>query len=214
MSITKINKFPIFRKVILIQSLMLFCFCENTFVNHNINDLFIPNTILRADEPKLNYDLKGALYFDNNLFSGYLIKNRNGKLVEKKGYYNGYLEGKSLGYFQNGNLKYRRFYKAGKKIGKHMGWYESGKNKFEYFFKEGLSEGLHKQWYNNGMKFSEINYLNGKPFGSTKVWRKDGKLRSNFVIRENGRRYGLAGIKRCAKIDAKKEIIEPYIVSK
>ena len=33
-----------------------------------------------------------------------------------------------------------------------------------------------------------------KPFGSTKVWRKDGKLRSNFVIRENGRRYGLAAV--------------------
>ncbi len=59
---------------------------------------------------------------------------------------------------------------------------------------------------------SEINYLNGKPFGSTKIWRKDGKLRSNFVIRENGRRYGLAGIKRCTKINIKEEIIDPYLV--
>ena len=74
--------------------------------------------------------------------------------------------------------------------------------------------GKHIQWYDSGQIYSEINYLNGKPFGSTKVWRKDGKLRSNFVIRENGRRYGLAGIKRCTKIDTEKQIIEPYIVSK
>ena len=63
------------------------------------------------------------------------------------------------------------------------------------------------------MMFSEINYLKGKPFGLTRVWRKDGKLRSNFVIRENGRRYGLAGIKRCTKIDTKKQILEPYLES-
>ena len=84
--------------------------------------------------------------------------------------------------------------------------------KFEYFFIKGLSEETHYQWYENGQLYSEINYLNGKPFGSTKIWRKDGKLRSNFVIRENGRRYGLAGIKRCTKINIKEEIIDPYLV--
>lgn len=213
MKIYKFNILQNFNKVIFILSSLLFCFCDSSFLNYNINELFIPNKILKFNDAKLNYDSKGALYYDNYLFSGYLIKIENEKLLEKKGYFNGYLEGKSLGYYKNGNLKYKRLYKDGKKTGRHIGWFKSGQKKFEYFFKKGLSEGNHKQWYDNGMMFSEINYLKGKPFGLTRVWRKDGKLRSNFVIRENGRRYGLAGIKRCTKIDTKKQILEPYLES-
>ena len=205
----------IFRKTIIISICVLFYFCKNSTLDSTLNEFFIPNTFLSANNPKMNYDFKGILNYENNPFSGFLIKkNDNGDLIEKKGFYRGYLEGKSVGYYENGNKQYRRFYKEGKKTGEHIGWYESGQIKFKYFFKKGLSEQKHSQWYDNGMKYSEINYLRGKPFGSTKVWRKDGKLRSNFVIRENGRRYGLAGIKRCTKIDIEKEIIEPYTVLK
>ena len=205
-----LNNF-IFRKTIIISIVVLFCFCENPFLDSTLNEFFIPSTFISDDNPKLNYDSKGSLNYGNNLFSGFLVKkNVDGELIEKKGFCRGHMEGKSVGYYENGNKKYKRFYKEGKKTGKHIGWFKSGQIKFEYFFKDGLSEQKHSQWYDNGMLYSEINYLNGKPFGSTKVWRKDGKLRSNFVIRENGRRYGLAGIKRCTKIDVKNEILEPY----
>ena len=50
------------------------------------------------------------------------------------------------------------------------------------------------------------NYVNGKAMGAQKVWRKDGKIRANFVIRENGKKYGLMGMKRCTKIDAKTNV--------
>ena len=38
----------------------------------------------------------------------------------------------------------------------------------------------------------------------------DGKYRSNYVITENGRKYGLVGLKRCKKIDGETENIDPY----
>tara|TARA_A100000164_G_C21776499_1_gene708863 strand:+ start:266 stop:904 length:639 start_codon:yes stop_codon:yes gene_type:complete len=205
----------VFRKTLIIPVSILFCFCENSFLDFTLDEFFITNTFLLSNNPKLNYDSKGVLNYENIPFSGFLIKkSRDGQLIEKKGFYRGHIEGKSVGYFENGNKKYKRYYKDGKKTGKHIGWYISGQIKFKYFFKEGLSEKKHTQWYDNGMIHSEINYLDGKPFGSTKVWRKDGKLRSNYVIRENGRRYGLAGIKRCTKIDVNNEIIEPYTVLK
>ena len=184
-----------------------------SFTNSSFKTIFIPNKLISVDEAKLNPDSKGRLIFEGEMFSGYIIKkNLNGYIIEKKGYLNGYLEGKSVGYFDNGKLKFNRYYDSGKKVGTHKGWYINGQKKFEYFFNKGLSEETHYQWYENGQLYSEINYLNGKPFGATKIWRKDGKLRSNFVIRENGRRYGLAGIKRCAKINIKEEIIDPYLV--
>lgn len=204
-----------FGKISIILILIIFYFCENFSINSGLNDLFIPNNILLASDSKLNYNSKGVLYYDSNLFSGFLVKkNMYDQITEKKGFLRGHLEGISLGYYDNGKKKYQRFYNKGKKTGKHIGWFESGQKKFEYFFKKGLNEKKHIEWYSNGMVYSEINYLNGKPFGSTRVWRKDGKLRSNFVVRENGRRYGLSGIKRCTKIDTKKEIIEPYNVLK
>ena len=50
------------------------------------------------------------------MFSGYVIKkNLNNDIIEKKGYLNGYLEGKSVGYFDNGKLKFKRYYHSGKK---------------------------------------------------------------------------------------------------
>ena len=41
------------------------------------------------------------------------------------------------------------------------------------------------------------------------MWRPDGKYRANYVVRENGRSYGLTGLKRCKKIDGKNEVIDP-----
>ena len=80
----------------------------------------------------------------------------------------------------------------------------------EYHFKNGMNVGNHKEWYQDGSPLQDRNYANGQPMGSQKVWRRDGKIRANFVIRENGKKYGLMGMKRCTKIDTKKQTLEPY----
>ena len=201
------------KAIIVVLILVISCVSIISFTNSSFKAVLIPNKLISLDKSKLDLDSKGRLIFEGKMFSGYVIKkNLNNDIIEKKGYLNGYLEGKSEGYFDNGKLKFKRYYRSGKKVGTHKGWYINGQKKFQYFFNIGLSEETHYQWYENGQLYSEINYSNGKPFGATKIWRKDGKLRSNFIIRENGRRYGLAGIKRCTKINIKDEIIDPYVV--
>lgn len=201
------------KAVIIVLVLIISYISIISVINSNFKVVLIPNKLISFNESKLNPDSKGRLSFEGELFSGYIVKkNLNGDIIEKKGYLNGYPEGRSIGYFDNGKIKFKRYYKSGKKIGMHEGWYINGQKKFKFFFNKGLNKGTHYQWYDNGQLYSEINYLNGKPFGATKIWRKDGKLRTNFVIRENGRRYGLAGIKRCTKINIKEEIIDPYVV--
>jgi len=171
----------------------------------------IPNVENREDNERLVRDLTGLILLDGVLYSGYLMSySVDQVLINKRGYYQGKLEGRSTSYYQSGALRDNRPYKNGKKHGEHKGWYENGQLKFHYFFEDGLSVGNHKVWYKNGSPFKDMNYKKGRPFGSQKVWRSDGKVRANYVIRENGRKYGLAGLKRCTKIDSDTKIIDPY----
>ena len=205
------------RKNYIIGAVIMLCGCQYSIDSliTSFDNFTEPNMVVLIGDSNLQYDTGRKLFYDNNLFSGKLVsQTKEGIVLHKKEYRNGLLDGKSFGYYPSGKIRFKRTYQKGKKNGVHIGWYESGQKKFEFVFKKGLSEGTHYRWYDTGAPYSEINYQNGKPFGSTKVWRKDGKLRSNFVIRENGRRYGLAGIKRCTKIDTKKEVIEPYTALK
>ena len=45
----------------------------------------------------------------------------------------------------------------------------------------------------------EFNYKNGQQHGSQKVWYLNGKIKSNYVIKDN-RRYGLLGTKNCRNV--------------
>ena len=44
-----------------------------------------------------------------------------------------------------------------------------------------------------------MNYYNGKEQGSQKVWYNNGKIKSNYVVKD-GRRYGLLGTKNCTNV--------------
>ena len=87
-----------------------------SFTNSSFKVVLIPNKLIVLDKSKLDRDSKGRLIFEGEMFSGYVIKkNLNNDIIEKKGYLNGYLEGKSVGYFDNGKLKFKRYYHSGKK---------------------------------------------------------------------------------------------------
>jgi len=89
-----------------------------SFTNSSFKVVLIPNKLIVLDKSKLDRDSKGRLIFEGEMLSGYLIKkNSNNDIIEKKGYLNGYLEGKSVGYFDNGKLKFKRYYHSGKKVG-------------------------------------------------------------------------------------------------
>ena len=48
-------------------------------------------------------------------------------------------------------------------------------------------------------EIEEFNYKMGREFGSQKVWYLDGKIKSNYIIKNN-RRYGLLGTKNCTNV--------------
>ena len=171
----------------------------------------IPKIEINKKDLGLNWDEKGKRRYQGKLFSGYVVqKNQKKIILNKTPFYEGLKEGNMIGYYDNGRKRHQRPYFHGKKHGMHLGWYSNGILKFEYHFENGKNVGNHKEWYSDGSPLQDRNYVNGRAMGAQKVWRKDGKIRANFVIRENGKKYGLLGMKRCTKIDAKKQMLEPY----
>jgi len=168
----------------------------------------IPDIEVVENSKALSRDSEGRLHHEAGLFSGYLVEYYpGGTLKTKSAYSDGLLESVSYGYYSTGEVMYVRPYVKGEKHGRHTGYYRDGSLKFLYHFAEGRSVGNHREWYHGGLLAQDLNYLDGQPFGPQKMWRPDGKIRSNYVIREDGRRYGLVGIKRCKNIDTEKEQI-------
>ncbi len=155
----------------------------------------------------ISFDRKtGFVRCDNKPYTGWLINHyHNGQLKSKVGYYNGIREDTSYGYHINGDLMYKRPYHEGKKHGKHIGWHEGGQKEYELYFYMGASEGTHYSWYKNGALQKEKHYQHGKQVGSQKTWYENGKIFTNYVVKENGRKYGLYSIKRCLRVDTEKE---------
>ncbi|MEQ9377497.1 MAG: hypothetical protein RIG68_20085 [Imperialibacter sp.] len=168
----------------------------------------IPDIEVAESDETLSRDKKGRLHYEGGLFSGYLVEYYpGGTLKSKSAYSEGLLESVSYGYYPTGEVMYVRPYVKGEKHGTHTGYYPDGSLKFQYHFVTGKSAGNHQEWYQSGLLAKDLNYVDGQPFGSQKMWRPDGKIRSNYVIREDGRRYGLVGVKRCKNIDTELEQI-------
>ena len=166
----------------------------------------IPEINVALTDDNITKTSSGLILFNNVPFSGNLQEYYSeGQLKRSTQYYLGKKEGLDIGHYFNGNKAYIRPYKNGDKDGEHQGWYENGQISFHFKFKNGLSTGNHKMWYADGVLYKDLNYENGQALGTQKIWRPDGKFRSNYIIKENGRKYGLVGLKRCANIDTKKE---------
>ena len=196
----------------LLIGVMVFSCLPKNVSNETDTEFHIPEIEIAATDSSISKETLGRYCFAGKVYSGYLTSYfNNGNIAKKHGYLDGIQTGLSLGYYSNENIEYKRPYLHGEKHGEHFGWHENGLIKFHYLFKEGLSEGNHKDWYADGKLFKDYNYQAGHPFGSQKMWRTDGKFRANFVIREDGRKYGLTGLKRCAKIDSETKNIDPYL---
>ncbi|CAM1346870.1 toxin-antitoxin system YwqK family antitoxin [Tenacibaculum crassostreae] len=151
----------------------------------------------------------GVLFYKNKLFSG--IVNTfysTGELKSKSKYILGKRDGFYNGWYPNGNKFFERLYAEGLKSGVHVGWYENGQSKFIYHFNErGDYNGEMKEWYSNGQLYKVFNYNNGREEGSQKMWQPNGKIRANFVTK-NDERFGLIGLKKCYSVDIENEVIQ------
>jgi antitoxin component YwqK of YwqJK toxin-antitoxin module len=171
----------------------------------------IPDVELEESNTRLYRNREGVLFNDSIPFSGFTFSlYDDGQLKARKSYLDGRLEGVSETYFPSGLVQTIRSYHGGEKHGLHKGFFENGQSEFLYDIENGFNQGTHFTWYSNGDTASIHNYKDGHELGVQKMWRQDGKMKANYVVRENGRRYGLLGVKRCAKIDSETGDIDPY----
>ncbi|SNS99599.1 Antitoxin component YwqK of the YwqJK toxin-antitoxin module [Ekhidna lutea] len=193
--------------------MMVGCIHSKEEINPLVEEIAydIPKINILATNPDITKKQNGDVFYHDLPFSGYLVERYpNDSLSLKIGFYDGKQNGVMTSYYENGSIRYIRPYLNGEKHGKHVGFHKNGTKAFEYHFVDGFSEGNHKEWYDNRQPATDMNYVNGKEFGRQQAWRPDGKVRSNYIVRENGRRYGLMGIKRCTKLDGVTQSVDPY----
>lgn len=114
-----------------------------------------------------------------------------------------YLDGKENGwsrsYYPNKQRRELRYYRNGWKQGEHKGWYPDGRLAYVYQFKDDVYNGVVKEWSPQGILFRDMNYERGIEVGRQVIRYADGKIKSNYVIK-NGVRYGLLGTKNCVNV--------------
>ena len=155
---------------------------------------------VNADSIKLKAS-KGVSYYKGTPFTGTaftLGENQKDTLSFKK-----YLSGKKHGtwtsFYPDKSLREKRVYVNGSKEGQHVRYWPDGKIRLLFHLKSDEYNGNSKTWNRAGMLISDRNFLNGHENGAQRVWYDNGKIKSNFIIKNN-RRYGLLGTKNCINV--------------
>lgn len=114
-----------------------------------------------------------------------------------------YLVGKEHGiwkqFYPGGQLLDQREFSRGQKVGDLVAWWKNGTKKLHYHFENDEYEGTCREWNEEGTLVQEMNYHQGHEEGPQKMFYDNGKIRSNYIIRD-GRRYGLLGTKNCVNV--------------
>lgn len=114
------------------------------------------------------------------------------------------VEGKKDGlakvFHPNGQLKEERYYTNGEKDGIHTGYWYNGTMAWQYEFNRGVNVRTHRTWSLYGVLTSEHHYdAKGQEDGVQRVWYDNGRIKSNYVVKD-GRRFGLLGTKNCVNV--------------
>lgn len=112
---------------------------------------------------------------------------------------NGKEHGEWKQFYENGQLKEQRRFENGLKVKSYISWWENGNRKAAFQFENGEYEGTFCEWNEQGALVKEMHYKNGYEEGSQKLFYDNGKVRSNYVVK-NGKRIGLLGTKNCMNV--------------
>jgi antitoxin component YwqK of YwqJK toxin-antitoxin module len=143
----------------------------------------------------------GLMFNGTSLYSG-MIYNFYPQTIDTlniTGYANGKENGAWKQFYPNGKLIEIREFVNGSKEGKHIGWWENGNKKFESNFINSEYEGAYQEWNRGGQLILSLNYRKGYEDGKQQMFYDNGKVRSNYIIKD-GRRYGLLGTKNCINV--------------
>lgn len=176
---------------------LLFLGCETTKTEINIE----------ISNPSLNLFSSTVLYKDSPL-DGKVFSLFGGSIdtLSLQYYKEGLKNGVWKKYYKNGALREKRIYKMGEKEGDYVGFYEDGSINFIFQFYNNEYNGKNRVWSKNGLLIEESNFINGYESGSQKRWYLNGKIKSNYVIK-NSRRFGLLGTQNCRNVSKKFDTI-------
>jgi hypothetical protein len=174
--------------------------------NYDRKPEVVPKHVFSANLPYLNsatiqIKSNGSIQLYNGkplnaiIFSLY----KNGDTSFKVPFEKGREHGEAINYYENGQIKDKRFYINGWKQGIHKGWYGNGMLAYEYHFTNDEFDGVVKEWSPTGVLFRDMHYLKGYEDGSQVIRYANGKIKSNYVIKQ-GVRYGLLGTKNCMNV--------------
>ena len=162
--------------------------------------------VLNYSEPELDL-FKNVVAYKKLPLSGkvYKLYPKTIDTLWVKSYKNGVKNGVWKKYYPDNSLKEVRQFVNGKKEGNFLGYYSGGAKNFVFQFMNGEYNGTNKIWDNKGLLIELGNFKKGYELGVQKTWYLNGKIKSNYIIKNN-RRYGLLGTKNC--INASKDFIK------
>ena len=102
-------------------------------------------------------------------------------------------------FYPNEKKKQQRYFSDGIKVKTDSAWWENSQLQLVCEFENGEYEGELKEWNAQGILTRGMHYKNGYEEGSQKQFYDNGKVRSNYVMR-NGKRIGLLGTKNCVNV--------------
>lgn len=148
-----------------------------------------------------SYSRRGLLYVSDSVFSGSIFGLY--PHTTDTSFIRSYWQGKEHGcwkkYYPDGQLQEIRYYNRGKKEEQYQAWWPNGIRRLDYHFADGEYDGNCREWNIRGVLIKEMNYQQGYEAGRQRLWYGNGKIKSNYVMR-NGRRYGLLGTKNCTNV--------------
>jgi antitoxin component YwqK of YwqJK toxin-antitoxin module len=156
-------------------------------------------TIIFAHKAIFSYE-GATILIDGKVANGeYLgINNQNDTLFIVS-YQNGREHGIHRLYYAKNKPKEIRYFNNGWKQGLHVGFYPNGKKAFEYQYKDDEFHGTILEWTSSGILYRNMNYKNGFEEGRQIIRYSNGKIKSNYIVK-NGIRYGLLGTKNCKNV--------------
>lgn len=159
--------------------------------------LFSEPPALDQGDPALR-TVNGVLLYAGAPLTGSVIE-RSDVLFRKTPFRKGLRHGEAQAWHPSGRLAYRRLFRYGQREGIHKGYWPSGQLQFEYRYVNDLFEGEQVGYYKTGQRAELRHYRKGQEEGVQKTWDAEGRLTSNYTVKE-GRRYGLVGRFDCVSV--------------
>jgi antitoxin component YwqK of YwqJK toxin-antitoxin module len=154
----------------------------------------------------LNYDtllrkIESNWFYKGRIFSGYMIQQeKDGKVVYTLPIKKGKENGMATGVYNTGEKLVENTFVDGKREGVFKQWWPNGNYRYLFNYEKDKMQGNQWVFFPSGKKREAGSYAHGEKQGLQRVWDEEGKLVSNYVLKNN-RRYGVIAVKSCIPVE-------------